>query len=561
MTYTHPIRIKAVLGAAILATLVSLQNVNAVNFIKANNTTALNVDGSYTTIGVPGTGDTIVFNNTFAQLPNTGVAAGGIAVMGLTVEATNTTTFVLNGTMTLGAGGITKDFAGLIRPSSVTLSANQTWNLNAGTTAATGLSFRGATTITTAGFNLLVQGVGTLDFQSTQTLGSEVTLSNAALSIANNVTVTSGGANTYDSLGISNGRLIGSTIGDFGVSGSFGDGGVSTAINLGGTSTVGAIEYTGTTVSSNRTFSRAAPNVANVGLRNGRVDVSTIGQTLILTGNLGSASSSVNGGWNLGGNGNLTIASNLLDQGSTGVTSVLKFGNGTLTFEGANTYEGQTQVDGGTLLVNGTNIEAAPVTGSGYASALTGHYQVASGATLGGNGRIAGNNSEANSNMILVQNGGTLAPGDALGTLTLDGANISGSNAKVLNMASGAEFDFQIAGNGGTPDRVDFWNYTGGDLLLNSNAINLTISGLVVAGTYTVDIIRFFSDNGITPFTSGISSGLVLGTLDPSISGTPTIIYGTNVISLQYTTVPEPTTALLLAAGGLITMVFRRRRG
>lgn len=349
-------------------------------------------------------------------------------------------------------------------------------------------------------------------------------------------------------------------MGDFGVASNFGDGGTNSAINMGATSTMGTLEYTGNTASSNRTFNRAAPNVANVGLRNGNIDVSTAGQTLTLSGNLGSATSAVNGGWNLGGNGNLTITSNLLDQGSTGLTAVSKFGGGTLTFAGANTYEGQTQVDGGTLLVNGTNIEAALVVGSGYASAITGHYQVASGATLGGNGRIAGNNSEANSNMVLVQSSGTLAPGDGIGTLRLDGANISGTNARVLNMAAGAEFAFELAGNGGTPDRVDFWNYAGGDFLLNANEINFTLSGLIVAGTYTVDIFRFFSDGGITPFASGIASGLVLGTLDPNISGTPTIIYGTNVISLQYTTVPEPTTALLVAAGGLVTMVFRRRR-
>lgn len=64
----------------------------------------------------------------------------------------------------------------------------------------------------------------------------------------------------------------------------------------------------------------------------------------------------------------------------------------------------------------------------------------------------------------------------------------------------------------------------------------------------------------MTPFASGVTSGLVVEPLTQIFASAPAIIYGNDVISIQYTTIPEPTTALLLAAGVLITFVFRRRR-
>jgi len=253
-----------------------------------------------------------------------------------------------------------------------------------------------------------------------------------------------------------------------------------------------------------------------------------------------------------------TTYSGVIENGIAGQVLITKAGSTTQIFSGNNTYTGKTAVNGGTLLINGTHIDSAAVTGQGYGSATDGHFNVASGATLGGTGRIAGNNSTANSNMIYVQSGGSLAPGASIGTLTLDGENISGAGSEVLNMASGAEFDFELSGSGGVPDRIDFWNYVGGDFLLNSNALNLTLLGGVTPGTYNVDLFRFFSDGGTSATASGIASGLVLGTLGAGIDSA-SIIYNTNTISLQYTTIPEPSTYALLL-GGLGLLAFLRRR-
>jgi hypothetical protein len=200
----------------------------------------------------------------------------------------------------------------------------------------------------------------------------------------------------------------------------------------------------------------------------------------------------------------------------------------------------------------------------GWASATNGNFRVASGATLGGNGRISGTNSEANSNLVLVQSGGILSPGDSevsngIGTLTLDGAGVTGTNSRILNMASGAKFVFDLSGSGGTPDRVDFWNFGTGDFVLNNNVIDFNLVGSIVGGTYTVDVFRFFSGNGTGVTASGISSGLTLGTLAPDIQSA-TILYGTNSIQIQYTVVPEPGTwAVIALMGGIVLWRIRRR--
>src|SRR5690606_16141078 len=98
---------------------------------------------------------------------------------------------------------------------------------------------------------------------------------------------------------------------------------------------------------------------------------------------------------------------------------------------------------------------------------------------LGGSGRIAGSSTESATNLVLIETGGRLAPGDGLGTLVLDGGLISGSGAKVLNMAAGTVLELQLAGDGTGGDRLSFWNYAAGDLLLNDTAVTLSLEGAI----------------------------------------------------------------------------------
>jgi fibronectin-binding autotransporter adhesin len=251
--------------------------------------------------------------------------------------------------------------------------------------------------------------------------------------------------------------------------------------------------------------------------------------------------------------------------------SVIKSGAGTAILSGSNTYRSQTLVNAGTLLLNGTNIQPVNpwANDSGLGNAAKGRYEVASGGTLGGTGRInVALASAANANnMVLVKSGGLVAPGGVLpgGTFTLDAANFTRTDANdiVLNMATGAKFSFRLAGNGASADQLAFWNYANGDLLLSGGAIavNLTLSSAGDGLAHTVTLFRFYSDGGSTAYSgANISSGLTLGTMDPSISGTPTFDYYADRIDLTYTAVPEPSTWVLLTLAGPFCMALRRRR-
>lgn len=91
---------------------------------------------------------------------------------------------------------------------------------------------------------------------------------------------------------------------------------------------------------------------------------------------------------------NQQVAINVTLAGGAGLE---KLGVGSLLLNATNTFTGETLVSAGTLLVNG-QLGTDAVT-------------VASGALLGGTGIISG--------PVTVQSGGTLAPGNSIGTLTI----------------------------------------------------------------------------------------------------------------------------------------------
>ena len=113
--------------------------------------------------------------------------------------------------------------------------------------------------------------------------------------------------------------------------------------------------------------------------------------------------------------GEVDFAGPLLANGTdttAGVTVGDAVHGGTVKLLGANTYTGRTTVSNGTLRVNG--------------SLASGAVTVQSGGTLGGTGSVNG--------PVSIQSGGTLAPGDSIGTFTINNnLTISGNLCFRLN--------------------------------------------------------------------------------------------------------------------------------
>ncbi|KQZ69554.1 hypothetical protein ASE06_01670 [Sphingopyxis sp. Root214] len=212
---------------------------------------------------------------------------------------------------------------------------------------------------------------------------------------------------------------------------------------------------------------------ANLGAATGGLNFSS--GTLRTTASFASARNT-----SLSGDGTiLTDAGTIfsIDGVISGAGALTKSGTGILTLSGSNSYAGATNVNAGTLLVNGNQ------------SAATGLLTVASGATVGGNGRIGGS--------VNVLNGGILAPGNSPGTLNIDG-NLALAGGSVLNF----EFGQADVAGGSLNDLVN----VGGNLTLDGT-INVNVSA---GGNFGGGLYRVFNYGGAL-----VDNGLTLGSMPP----------------------------------------------
>lgn len=185
----------------------------------------------------------------------------------------------------------------------------------------------------------------------------------------------------------------------------------------------------------------------------------------------------------------------------SGSGGLIKSGDGRLNLTGANSYIGATEVLGGTLAVNGS------LSGTGI-------VWVRSGGTLGGNGSVG---------TVVVDDGGRLAPGNSIGTLYIAGDLI-------LTPGSTYVVETDAAGNA---DRV----VVGGMASLGG-----TLQVLAENGTYQLATnYPIISTSGGSPLTGqfdAITSNLAFLT--------PSLVYGTNGVSLTLTRNDLAFTALAL---------------
>jgi autotransporter-associated beta strand protein len=472
-------------------------------FIKANNTTALDTDGSYTTSGVPGALDTIQVDSTVSSSINVPMGAP-LSVAGISYAASASTgdRMRINSTgnhlLTIGAGGIDMSLSAsntrLRIDAPIALAANQVWNL------ANGVLLKiNPTSITNAGGNATVTGAGTVDFSQggSGTLGSQVTFNNSVVQInlAGTVPTFNNANNSYGRLNLYAGRGVFQDIANKNSNSSAGTG--ATDSILGGNGTSGVFEYAGTTVSTDRGFQM--DNRSNAG---SGIDVTHAATTMTVTGNLTSsfgtaATNDVR--WYFGGAGNLTLNGVISDKSDpTGKTGITKQGLGTLTLGGNNTFEGGVIVsaNGGTLLVRNT-------VGSGTGS---GDVSVESGAALGGNGTISGSVTLAAGAKFVFS---------ASDTLKVNGASLSFGG-------------FSLADLVGLDATTDLGTYTLVDGTATISPVNLSNLGSANAQTLAPGKQAYFS-------------------LD---SGDWQVVVA----------VPEPATVGLLLGVGVLALVIGRRR-
>jgi autotransporter-associated beta strand protein len=186
----------------------------------------------------------------------------------------------------------------------------------------------------------------------------------------------------------------------------------------------------------------------------------------------GMTAGSIEGGgtFSLGSN-QLTVGSNNLSTTVSGVIrgtggALVKVGSGTLTLDGSNSYTGATVVAGGTLAVTGDISSSSGVL-------------VTPGAMLSGTGTVPG---------VLVA-GGTLMPGQSVGTLNVRGSLVFTSAATYL-------------------------------ININATTASLTnVTGTAVLNGATVQVV---DDKDITKrqvYTLLTATGGINGTFNPDIVG------------------------------------------
>lgn len=303
-------------------------------------------------------------------MANVGVSAGTVTYAN-TISGTGLVTGGVNTALTkTGAGTLTlsaaNDFTGNVNITAGTVSIGATGNLG------------------NAANDVALSNGGTLAVTATTTLAAPRAFS---ISGMGGIDVAAGTTTTLQGV-IANGTSTGSLV-------KSGDGTLllSAANTYGGSTTVnGGTLRAG---NANALPSGSAFTVATAAF----LDLNGFNA---VTGSLAGAGTVTNGGATAialtsGGNNTSTVFSGVIQNGVNAM-SFVKNGTGNLDLSGTNTYTGATTVNAGTLSVNGSTATSSLTT-------------INAGGTLGGNGTV-GNTTI---------NGGALAPGNSIGTLTVQG--------------------------------------------------------------------------------------------------------------------------------------------
>jgi fibronectin-binding autotransporter adhesin len=170
---------------------------------KADNTTALDLGGSWEGGVAPGVSDTAVFDDIFQQAGNIGfsgtpVAWGGIEVRGSSVTSLINIDNGSGGRLDLGAGGIEMEAAPRdLSIRSLDVTASQAWDVGSGRTLTVGSNlFSGSSGVTKLGAGTLTIAGGTAAYTGSLTIREGIVQVSNGASLANGsgITIQGGGA-------------------------------------------------------------------------------------------------------------------------------------------------------------------------------------------------------------------------------------------------------------------------------------------------------------------------------------------------------------------------------
>ncbi len=521
----------------------TIDTANNISFVGANGTAT---NGALTKTGA-GT-LTLTGNNTYTG--NTTISAGTLS-MASNLISSSANVFIGNGatlaassgfSMTSGQSitgtGATGTINGNTNPG-LTMNGNNTLSNNAGgQLSLLRLSVFGANNTITAGdIQSGASGAGT-------SRGLNIANGNAGtLTITGGSLTTTSNSSAVDILGSTNASGVGNLIingGSFtsaaGLNIGFGAG--SGALTLtSGNATISRLEFSAVNGNSDAVvnLNGGTFTLGNLTVTSGRANaVNFNGGTFKASANMTLGNGTVpvtfnvkNGGAIIDTNGNtVTISNALVNFGGNSTGGLTKQNAGTLILSGTNTYNGTTTVSAGTLLINGSTAAASAI-------------NVASGATLGGNGTING----------ATTINGALSPGNSPGLLTF-------GSSLTLN----GTMNMEISGTsrGTTYDAVDV-----GGLLTYGGTMTLTIGSPITNGLYDLFGGAFSQTGNFTgiAFAGGAYSATWTfnGSLWTASTGSQDFSFDKITGDLTVA-VPEPTTWALLAAGLTVVVIFRRRR-
>ena len=462
-------------------------------FTKANNTTSLDIAGSWSPVSIPGAGDVILWNGTYAN--GTASVGAGISVSQFQMTSPSAAVTINAGTgpLALGAGGLdlSTSTQNLTVNAPVSLTASQTWTVKSGLTA----TINGNITESAAGTAFTKSGVGILALAGPANLWTGITaVSGGILQIGNSnavgflpgATIASGAMLRFQTT--SSGSISGSVDGA-GTLNQNSTTGVITLYQPAGTRTLGAV----TGVS---------------------------GGVLILSGDPGA---------------NTTTSTNLNNGGFT-----VKFIGGNWTLNGGGGYATNLEVSGGTVLRPAStgdfnNIAAFTIHGGQFTSAN--NYGMRMGSTYGAN-----NNS--GSNFIGVQDGGTVVVSGSDPELGSASANINASYTLSGGLFSVTNGHSLRLGAATTGTGTTTFTLSGGKLLHSGAIQGMQGAGAVQVFAFTGGTLATaaFNATNLQPTAADATGALVQsgGILAPGDVGTA----GRTQITGNYTLGASATLAL-----------------